>query len=227
MKVTFVRHSCYTVELEEHFLIFDYIGGELSLPRDKKIFWVVTHGHEDHYRREIFDYPGEITFLVSDDVSPFPRDPRVVKIAPDEVHSFGEVTFKTYGSTDEGVSVYFFVEGRGIFHSGDLHHWVWPRYTAEDRERLKRQFRAEVDKVASEKVDVAMFLVDPRLKEHYALGGEYFLKTLRPKFSFPLHMWGDYDLSKRFKEEYQGEFPETEIFSVEKEGRSFTLEFPL
>lgn len=40
MKITFIKHSCYTVETENNFLIFDYIGGKLNFPENKKVFFL-------------------------------------------------------------------------------------------------------------------------------------------------------------------------------------------
>lgn len=224
MKVTFIYHSCYTVETEGHFLIFDYIGGPLHIPKGKKIIWVVTHGHQDHFTRDIFDYPGEITYIISDDITEELPDRDIHMVSPHNTYEIGDIVVKTYGSTDEGISVWIGVDGRGIYHSGDLNYWIWPRYDEEDIRQMEIDFTSEVDKAAKEPMDVAMIIVDPRLKEDYSLAGSYYLKTLPAKYFFPLHMWEKYELSRRFKEEFQPLYPDKEIMVIEREGQSFSLD---
>ena len=223
MKITFVRHSCYTVELEEHFLIFDYIGGPLTIPSYKKVLCFVTHGHKDHYDVGIFSFPGKVSYFISDDITDDLSSYEVTWVHPDGIYQVEDVTVKTYGSTDEGVSIYCKVEGKGIYHSGDLHYWIWPRYSPLDIENMEKNFTKEVDKVKDEKIDVAMIVVDPRLKEDYHKGPSYFFKTLPATYFFPLHMWEEFSLSKRFQEEFQAQDPNKKIMVVEKEGQAFLL----
>ena len=55
MKITFIFHSSFAVELESCVLIFDYYG-EGTLPKfseEKKVYFLNSHGHNDHFRREI------------------------------------------------------------------------------------------------------------------------------------------------------------------------------
>ncbi|MDO5712877.1 MAG: MBL fold metallo-hydrolase [Tissierellia bacterium] len=223
MKVTFVRHSCYTVELKNHFLIFDYIGGPLNIPKGKKIIWVVTHGHKDHYNKDIFTFHGEIQYVISNDIVDDLSKYQVTWVEPDGVYSLDDVLIKTYGSTDEGISIYLQVEGKGIYHSGDLNYWIWPRYSQKDIEQMEIDFTKEVNKVKDEIIDIAMIIVDPRLKDDYSLAGSYYLKTLNAKYFFPLHMWGEFSLSKRFKKEFQGLYPDKKIMEIKKEGQTFSL----
>lgn len=60
MKVIFVHHSCFVVEMEDVVLIFDYFEGNRVtgytftgvLPvfdKDKSIYFFASHKHQDHF----------------------------------------------------------------------------------------------------------------------------------------------------------------------------------
>lgn len=53
MKVTYIYHSSFAVELEKSMLIFDYYGkGDLpERPAGKQVYFLNSHSHPDHFRR--------------------------------------------------------------------------------------------------------------------------------------------------------------------------------
>ena len=57
MKVTYIFHSSFAVELEENVLIFDYYGeGDLPrIPDGKKVWFLNSHAHQDHFQRKILE----------------------------------------------------------------------------------------------------------------------------------------------------------------------------
>lgn len=221
MKIRFIRHSGYLVELEKHVIVFDYIGGELSLPEGKNSLFVVTHGHGDHYCRKIFDFHGDFYLLSNDIEDTFPCE--VVQIAPDEVRQLGDFSIRTAGSTDLGISLVVEVEGKKIFHSGDLNYWIWPRYSPKDIAEMEAWFHREVDKFANEEIDAVMMIVDPRLKKDYHLAGDYYMKTLSARDFFPMHMWEKYAISEEFAHHVAGKYGDKIFHPVHHEGEEFIL----
>ncbi len=221
MKITFIKHSCYTVETENYYLVFDYIGGNLNIPKDKKLVFFVSHRHADHFSDKIFDYNADM-YVISDDVN-FHCNGNVAIMAPDEeIHALG-LTIITHGSTDEGVSFYVNVEDQGIIHSGDLNYWMWDHYTKTDILEMDRWFKSEVDKFKSYDTSVVMMPVDPRLKEYYDLTADYFLQNIEADHFFPMHMWENFDISRRLKEKYQHQYPNKEIHIVQGDGEIFEI----
>ncbi|MDO5040582.1 MAG: MBL fold metallo-hydrolase [Peptoniphilus sp.] len=222
MKITFVKHSCYTVETENYYLVFDYIGENLNIPKDKKSVFFVSHRHADHFSSKIFDYDADM-YVISDDVN-LSRGNNIVIMGPDEeIHSLG-LTIITHGSTDEGVSFYVKADGEGIIHSGDLNYWMWDHYTKSDILEMDRWFKSEVDKFKDYDTSVVFMLVDPRLKKYYDLTADYFLQQINAKHFFPMHMWKDFDISKRLKEKYQHRYPHKEIHIVQGDGEVFEID---
>ena len=61
MKITFIYHSSFAVELENCVLVFDYYGeGQLpTIPENKKIYFLNSHAHPDHFKREILELKSE------------------------------------------------------------------------------------------------------------------------------------------------------------------------
>lgn len=72
MKVTYLSHSGYMVEIGGSVLIFDYYKGKLpEIREESKIYVFVSHVHPDHFNQKIFGwekiYPN-IRYILSDDV---------------------------------------------------------------------------------------------------------------------------------------------------------------
>jgi L-ascorbate metabolism protein UlaG (beta-lactamase superfamily) len=72
MKITYIYHSCFSVETEDAVMLFDYYKGTIpQFDTNKHIFVFASHKHQDHFNMCIFDlvktYP-YITFILSDDI---------------------------------------------------------------------------------------------------------------------------------------------------------------
>ncbi len=76
MKITYLGHSGFLVETGRHYLLFDYYTGKLPvfLP-EKKLTVFVSHNHQDHFNKAIFDIqetyrngPEHITYVLSRDI---------------------------------------------------------------------------------------------------------------------------------------------------------------
>ena len=54
MKITYIGHSGFSVELESHILLFDYYEGTMpEFDPAKKLLVFASHSHPDHFNREI------------------------------------------------------------------------------------------------------------------------------------------------------------------------------
>lgn len=72
MKVTFIGHSSFLVELEEKYLLFDYDKGMIpALSAEKPLYVFASHKHSDHFNPEIFllaDIYPKTVFILSYDI---------------------------------------------------------------------------------------------------------------------------------------------------------------
>lgn len=227
MKVTYLGHSGFFVEMEDACFLFDYYKGELpEADRGKKLFVFVSHGHYDHYRKEIFslrDQYEQVRCLISSDI--FVREAEdILSVKPNEETEVLGCRIRTLRSTDEGVAFLLKYRGRTIYHAGDLNWWHWEEETEEYNTAMRRAYQSEINKLQGEKIDLAFVPVDPRLGEQYCWGLDCFMKRTDTKRVFPMHFWDNYAVFDRLALEKCAQDYEDRIIRIEREGQSFLLE---
>ena len=74
MRVTYINHSGFFIELEHTCLLFDYYRGEFPrVPKDKAFYVFVSHAHADHYNLGIWEHVKDApapVYLLSKDCKP-------------------------------------------------------------------------------------------------------------------------------------------------------------
>lgn len=241
MKVTYIAHSGFMLEMDDVDFLFDYYKGEVPLRDPQKPFFVfVSHRHQDHYNPEIFElirqYP-KVKFVISRDV-PVKREIQTYQEKGIDLQDFlnevkkntvysvelkdgQELKIETFKSTDEGVAFLLECNGKTIYHAGDLNLWIWEGETDQYNQNMTKAYFAQLDKLKGRTIDVAFVPLDPR-QEKDAFGGmESFLEYTQTDHIFPMHFWNDYGIIGAFKEAHP-EYAE-KIFGIEREGQEFTL----
>lgn len=227
MKVTYLGHSGFFLEVEDACFLFDYYKGEIPEPdRGKKLFVFVSHGHYDHYRKEIFalrERYDQVRYLISSDI--FVREAEdILSVKPNEETEVLGCRIRTLRSTDEGVAFLLKYGGRTIYHAGDLNWWHWEEETEEYNTAMRRAYQSEINKLQGEKIDLAFVPVDPRLGEQYCWGLDCFMKRTDTKRVFPMHFWDNYAVFDRLALEKCAQDYEDRIVRIEREGQNFLLE---
>lgn len=119
---------------------------------------------------------------------------------PYESLNIHDITINSFGSTDLGLSFLVKVDGKTIFFAGDLNWWHWDDDSEDEKLRMEKAFKNEISKVKGDSIDIAFFPVDPRLKENFYIGGEYFIKELSPKVFIPMHFGDNFDTTTNFRQ---------------------------
>lgn len=226
VKITHIFHSGFVLEIEDLVMVFDYYKGDISL-KDKKTIVFATHGHGDHYTKEIFNWQKDIeniSYVLSSDIKDLVNSNTVYTMNPYESLDIEDVHIKSFGSTDLGLSLLINYKGKEIFFSGDLNWWHWENDDEETQKDEERQFKDEIKKIMeiSTNVDIGFFPVDPRLGEGFSFGGEYIIKNLNPVYLIPMHFGDKFNTSKRFINKIgQGD---TKIVDINREGQIVQLE---
>lgn len=223
IKVEYIYHSGFTVETENHFLVFDYFKGDLQIP-DKATYVFVTHGHEDHFNPEILDFKGDIKYIFSDDFKDEVDENTgkdITFMKPYKEKEIDDVQVKSFSSTDLGLSLLVKVDGIDLFFAGDLNWWEWKDDSNREKELMEQLFKKKVSRVEGENVDIAFFPVDPRLEENYSLGGEYFIKQLKPKYLFPMHFGDNYSMNADFI--HKTEDSSTKVVNIQHKNQLFEI----
>ena len=237
MRVTFLAHSGFLVELEEAVLLFDWWKGALPpLPPDKPLLVFASHRHEDHFRPEIFtldDGSRPVRFLLGKDIRLTERNrskwgltektaEHCLCLAGNETaEPLPGLRVETLPSTDEGVAFLVSAGGQTVYHAGDLHWWHWEGEDKAWNRNMEVNFKRYLEPLRDRRLDLAMVPLDPRLGDAFDWGLDYFLGLTRPGRVLPMHQWGDFALTGRFCRKH----PEKAglLVPVSREGETFTF----
>lgn len=215
MKLTYLFHSGFVLEADACLLVFDYWMDPAQvlpglLKRDKPLYVLASHFHEDHFSPRIFTWKeqqADITYILSKDILKHRRARREdadVWLAKGGVWQDGRIRVAATGSTDSGVSWVVEVEGKRIFHAGDLNNW-YARFLTEDYWGgviHSEEFGMDIDPAKEEKqylgelkdirkvcdsFDLVMFPVDGRIGNGYTRGARQFIERFRVGLFVPMH----------------------------------------
>jgi L-ascorbate metabolism protein UlaG (beta-lactamase superfamily) len=240
MKLTYIYHSCFTIETDACSLIFDYFKDTGDVPdrgyvhdsllkKDVRLYVLASHFHPDHFNRRILEWKDlgkDIVYIFSEDIlaEGKAKDDDAVFIRKNDVWEDENVRIQALGSTDVGVSFLLNIEGRRIFHAGDLNNWHWkdessPEYAAE----AERLYLSELEDVAAaaDSIDLAMFPIDPRLGRDYMRGAEQFVSRIRTLRLAPMHFGESYEAAGRFNPVAEREH--CSLLRLYYKGESFTI----
>lgn len=231
LKIKYLFHSGFFVETEDKILVFDYFEdnckkqsafscGKLK-PEDfsdeKEVIFFVSHAHYDHFDKEIFKLHKNSKYVISNDLR-IAKNESITLCEPYQTLEIDGLKIQTFGSTDEGLSFLVNIDGKNIFHAGDLNWWHWEGESESEKENAKKMFFAEVEKLEGIHIDIAFFPVDPRLEDAYFYGGKYFIEKIKPDVFIPMHFQDCYYITKKFKNymEIETKTDFTRILTMEK-----------
>ena len=202
IRVTYLSHSGFFLELEEACLLFDWWKGELPpLPEEKPLYVFASHHHHDHFDRRIFTLPAD-RFLLGADIPaedvPEELRARCLFLSGGQRISLPPLTVETLPSTDEGVAFVVECGGKTVYHAGDLHWWHWDLEPDSWNSWVEEQFKRYTAPLRDRQLDLAFLLLDPRQQHAADWGFRYLLDTARIRRAFPMHQWEDYSATGSF-----------------------------
>lgn len=229
MKVTFIQHSCYFVELETCCLLFDYYEG--TVPETEKPLYVfASHSHGDHFSPAVFGLPREgreTAYLLSSDIResrvPEAQRERTLFVSPHQTYEIGDLKIATLESTDAGVAFLVQCEGKLLYHAGDLNCWVWDGAPRFQNDAMTARYRKELELLSGKRINVAFVPLDPRQEADFDLGMKYFFEAAGAEYVFPMHMWGDYSVVPLFKSTPTYREYAKHVMDISKPGQEFEL----
>lgn len=218
MKVVFIHHSCFLVEVDEKVLIFDWFAGDRVngyqfkgvLPEyepDTPIYVFASHKHADHFDMDVLHLAEKyenIHFILSKDCKMSPNflkkhgiDPAIKgKITYVTIRAKyeieGGVHVETLRSTDAGVAFYVQTNGTSFFHAGDLNDWSFEGADDLTGWKMRREFQTEIKRLANKDINIAFVPMDPRLGRNQWNAVDFVLEHTDVECVFPMHMWRDY-----------------------------------
>lgn len=233
MKITYIHHSSFCVELKNSILLFDYFQGELpKFDKDKKLYIFASHFHQDHFNKSIFEiaqnYP-DVTYILSKDIkkkrSKYVKSAdQIVVVNFNEEITVDDMKIKTLESSDVGVAFLIEIEGKVIYHAGDLNWWHWEGENSPNENKYAEdKFKSGIEGIKGCDIDLAFVPLDPRQGDFYYLGFDYFMKNTNTKVAFPMHMWGDFSICQTFKNSKYAVDYKDKIIEINKDNEVFDI----
>lgn len=199
MNIKHLTHSGFIVTDNNTKLIFDPISPLKLNTQDKNIYIFVSHSHSDHFSpkclKDLFEKEN-VYFIFSKDISTEVKNFKIKNLFLLDHYeniTINDLDISTYGTTDLGNSYLVNLNGKNIFHSGDLNWWHWKRMTSEELKVEETDFKREVGLLEGKSIDFAFIPVDPRLEKHGYLAINYFIDLINPKYVIPMHSFGQFD----------------------------------
>ena len=231
MKITYLDHSGFAVDLGDKLLIFDYYRGELPAgTSDRKLYVFSSHAHYDHFQKKIFTWSRDrdVTYILSKDIRKNAAAKNapgegVYYLAPRQELTLDGLSVRTLRSTDAGVAFLVETEGKTLYHAGDLNWWHWEEESRVYNEMMNRNYRYEIGKMEGQAIDVAFVPLDPRQEEQYYWGMDYFMKHTDTKVVFPMHMWGHYEVWERLMENPEASSYRDKVMRITKAPQEFEI----
>ncbi len=156
MKIYYLDNSGFALEIGSTLLVIDcysftehpeksrfekgYVDDE-KLPGYQKVYVLASHIHGDHFNPEIFGLVryNKNTFYILEKDIPAPGGVSAAFLGVGERFSDGTIFVRAWPSTDIGVSFEIKIEGKSIFHAGDLNCWHWREESTEERSPRRRR----------------------------------------------------------------------------------------
>lgn len=240
MKLTYIKHSGFLLETESCSILFDYYKGELpAIPADKPLYIMISHAHDDHYSKKIYEVASEyakgsscaLTLLLSDDI-PSGDVPKSLQgsttfLAPHKTFKDDLLNVSTLISNDQGLAFSIHVRDgaahRNVFFAGDLNAWNWDG--DEEDMALIKIYHEELERIKDYNYDLAFLPLDPRLKENETQGITDFFDVCHCNAMriAPMHMWGDYAIIDRARALKDAHPYMERLLAIRKEGDVFEL----
>ena len=209
MRITYIHHSSFLVELKQLSLLFDYFQGDVKLPEGKPAVIFASHRHGDHFSPVIFDFAKErqdVYYVLSDDIwekrTPSGLRERILFAGPGQEFSLpwlSGISVRTFKSTDEGVAFLIRSPEGVIYHAGDLNNWQWEGEPKDWNRNMEVNYHRQLEAMKNEKIDVAFVPLDPRQGKDFYRGMDDFMKMVGAARVFPMHCWDDFTVISRLK----------------------------
>lgn len=239
MKIYYLDNSGFALEIGNTLLVIDcysftehpeksrfekgYVDYE-KLPGYQKVYVLASHIHGDHFNPEIFELVryNKNTFYILEKDIPAPGGVSAAFLGVGETFSDGTIFVRAWPSTDIGVSFEIKIEGKSIFHAGDLNCWHWrEESTEEEIAEAEENFAAALDLIAKavRQPDLAFFPVDPRMGKDHDEGAVAFIKKIKPKAFIPMHFGRRFDAAAAFREK----MADYKIYAPKERGEEIVL----
>ena len=220
MKVTHLYHSGCLVELDNHILLFDNYQSQPKINPNKPLYVFVSHAHYDHFDSKIFNIKQpHTTYIFSSSIK---HKYNAYYLETNQTYHIDDITINTLLSTDEGCAFIVEVEGKTIYHAGDLNWWHWEGEPQSDNDYQRIVYQQQINLI-KQPIDIAFIVVDIRQEKDYLLGLQYYLSHVKTKYIFPIHYFGDYTITNKLQKEKLDNPYQAQIMNIYHKNQEFII----
>ncbi len=212
--VTFFYQSAFTVLMKKTLLIFSYRQTGLSQLAENQrlsekdflgfnnILVFVPNASAEHHDPAIYEWKPSfpITYILPQDAAKTAPHAANIRVCREGDHfSVGHCDITVFGSTDAGLSYLASAEGVTVYHAGDLNLWHWrEENTLKEISRVEALFYEKVSRLPRDRIDVALFPLDPHQGGLYDAGANHFIMAVRPRTFFPMHFGARAEIANEY-----------------------------
>jgi L-ascorbate metabolism protein UlaG (beta-lactamase superfamily) len=230
MKITLLGNSGFIVAGEKVCLIFDYYIDKLDLLKnvpfgERTVVFLSSHSHYDHFNKAMFRYAefSNVGYVLGQGI-PKGKSPNTIVLDKGQSGEALGVPVQAFGSTDTGVSFLTELEGKAVFHAGDLNDWYWEEESTEEELKHDEQwYLDEIAPLAGLAPDVAFLPLDARLGKHALRGALHFARTVHPKWIVPMHLNGGTQLPQALRQALASEGIKATVAEIVQPGDFFEI----
>lgn len=216
--IEYIYGSGFAIRFEDRLFIFDYTKGDLP-DIDRPTSFLVTSKDKDHYNPDILDIEGDnINYILAESILSYDKTDNIIDLGGNEdirdmqnlyskrasymkapsFMDFSSYTVTTFPDGGEGLAYLISHEGINIFHAGSYNLRILAKDSDEEVKEKKRDFENILDLIASQNIDIAIFPLEPKLKENYDLGFKSFADKLQPSIILPMAFKDDISYNLKF-----------------------------
>lgn len=242
MKFWYLDHSAVAVQTDRHLLLFDLFGDVLNpqegegldqgkvLPQQiaqEDVLIFVSHEHQDHFDQKVFalDSLPRVRFVLPEELDVLYE--KGIFGANNQTITLADATITTFESTDIGLGYLVEIDGKLIYHAGDLNWWHWQgeedEFNLDQEKRYLQQMQYLKKAVGDRVIDLAFVPVDPRLEEDCLRGICAFSQAVKADKIVPIHFWGDFSVCQKVKQAPQAAAFADHVVTLHRCGESFIL----
>lgn len=203
MEITYLHNSGFLVKSGRTLLVFDdcedpvkAVDCSVDEMDFDHLYFLVSHAHSDHFDTHIRAYSDKADkYIFSNDIRHtkrgrlFPPD-KLLFMKKYETWEDGNITVRSYDSTDVGTCFYVEMPEESVFHAGDFNWWHWDDEPQTNQILAKNAFRKQMKRLEGLDVDVAFFPVDGRMGEACAMGAKEFCARTKTRALVTMHNVG-------------------------------------
>lgn len=242
MQAWYLQHSAVAVKTKNHLLLFDLFSKVLDYKENKNLqdgfvnqkllqgnetLIFISHEHEDHFDPAVLNLRHKgmpVRYILPQELDVLLEESKEdIFLQPTQRRKLSDFTVTALESTDVGLAYLIEVDGKIVYHAGDLNCWQWEgeeEFNRSQKIRYQEQMKILQKILMHKQIDLAFVPVDPRMEtEHRFDGLCTFMDYVDAKVIVPIHLWGDFSIADQIKERAKEDARFDRVIPITKRGQ--------